>query len=248
MYKTNLTLGVQLQWFQQLLPSLCGSPSNCKEFFKKSLFLVGEIGGNDYNHPFSQKRSVEEIRSIIPKVVQAISSAVNTLIGYGAVTLFVPGNLPIGCSAYYLTLRSSSNKGDYDTSGCLTSFNEFSKYHNILLQKELKRLQVLHPNVTIIYGDYYNAAIDLYYSPSKLGFSKGGLRACCGGGGPYNFNTSARCGNPGFTVCEDPSSYVNWDGIHLTEAAYKWIANFLLQHSLLISKVTLESLNNVSNI
>ncbi|KAK9152969.1 hypothetical protein Sjap_000449 [Stephania japonica] len=110
------------------------------------------------------------------------ATALDTLIGYGAATLFVPGNLPIGCSASYLSFFSSNNKGNYDPSG----------------------------------------------------FSKGGLRACCGGGGPYNYNTSAACGIQGFTVCEDPSSYISWDGMHLTEAAYKWIANFLLQHSSLI--------------
>ena len=57
------------------------------------------------------------------------------------------------------------------------------------------------------------------------GFSEEPLRACCGGGGPYNYNPEAACGSPGATVCGDPSAYVHWDGIHLTEAAYKYIAN-----------------------
>lgn len=30
-------------------------------------------------------------------------------------------------------------------------------------------------------------------------------------------------------VCDDPSKYVSWDGIHLTEAAYRIIANSLLE-------------------
>lgn len=58
------------------------------------------------------------------------------------------------------------------------------------------------------------------------GFTEEPLRACCGGGGPYNYNTAAACGSPGATtVCGDPSKYVHWDGVHLTEAAYKYIAN-----------------------
>lgn len=61
------------------------------------------------------------------------------------------------------------------------------------------------------------------------GFSKEPLMTCCGGGGPYNFNLNARCGHPGASACSDPSSYVNWDGIHLTEAAYRHIANGILQ-------------------
>ncbi|KAL2524245.1 GDSL esterase/lipase [Abeliophyllum distichum] len=55
------------------------------------------------------------------------------------------------------------------------------------------------------------------------------LSACCGVGGPYNFNASALCGTPPATSCDDPSRYVNWDGIHFTEAAYRWIAQGLLE-------------------
>lgn len=69
-------------------------------------------------------------------------------------------------------------------------------------------------------------------SPSNCsfiaGFFNGALRACCGGGGPYNANETRKCGQPGSTVCEDPSTYVNWDGSHYTEAAYHSIAASLL--------------------
>ena len=50
------------------------------------------------------------------------------------------------------------------------------------------------------------------------------LCACCGGGGKYNWNTSAVCGMPGVTACKDPSAFVNWDGVHFTEATYRYIA------------------------
>ena len=55
-------------------------------------------------------------------------------------------------------------------------------------------------------------------------FFNGSLTASCGGGGPYNFNNSARCGHTGSKACNDPSAHVNWDGIYLTEAAYRHIA------------------------
>jgi hypothetical protein len=54
------------------------------------------------------------------------------------------------------------------------------------------------------------------------------LVVCCGagaGGGRYNYSVAAGCGRPGVaTACADPSAAVNWDGIHLTEAAYGDIA------------------------
>ena len=54
------------------------------------------------------------------------------------------------------------------------------------------------------------------------------LTACCGGGGRYNYNVSAKCGSSGGTVCDDPSSFANWDGVHYTEAAYRIMSEGLL--------------------
>lgn len=91
------------------------------------------------------------------------------LIELGAVTLIVPGDLPIGCSAAYLTYFRSSNKLDYDPAGCLKWLNKFSKYHNQMLQKEIKSLRKIHSHANIIYADYYGAAAQIYRSPIKLG-------------------------------------------------------------------------------
>lgn len=60
------------------------------------------------------------------------------------------------------------------------------------------------------------------------GFDKGVLRGCCGAEGPYNYNASARCGIPPSTCCEEPSAFASWDGIHLTEAAYRLVVQGLL--------------------
>ncbi|CAL5346148.1 unnamed protein product [Camellia sinensis] len=228
---TNCSLGNQLDWFKRMLPSLCHTPSmDCKKLLRNSLVLMGEIGGNDYNHAFDSGRNIEEIQSFVPPVTNAIGSAINELIELGAVTLMVPGNFPIGCLPTYLTNFMSSNKEAYDPeTGCLIWLNEFAVYHNDMLQIELNRIKKLHPYATIIYADYYNAAMRFFQSPIEYGFSGGALTACCGAGGPYNFDPSVECGYPASTACDDPSSHVNWDGLHMTEAAYRWIAKGLLQ-------------------
>ncbi|XP_060189628.1 GDSL esterase/lipase At1g28600-like isoform X1 [Lycium barbarum] len=226
---TNVSLGIQLDWFKQMLPILCKSPTNCREFLGNSLVLMGEIGGNDYNHPFSQGKSGVEVQSYVPAVISAIGLAINELIELGAQTLIVPGNLPIGCSASYLTTFKDSNKNEYDAStGCINWLNDFAEYHNQLLQEEIHRLREIHQHANIIYADYYNAAMQIYKSPHKYGFTSI-IVACCGGGGPYNFDSMTKCGSPSSNVCENPSSYFSWDGVHLTEAAYKLIAEGLLQ-------------------
>ncbi|THG11562.1 hypothetical protein TEA_016213 [Camellia sinensis var. sinensis] len=191
---------------------------------------MGEIGGNDYNHAFDSGRNIEEIQSFVPPVINAIGSAINEFIELGAVTLMVPGNFPIGCLPTYLTNFMSSNKEAYDPeTGCLIWLNEFAMYHNDMLQIELNRIKKLRPYATIIYADYYNAAMSFFRSPIEYGFSGGALTACCGAGGPYNFDPSVECGYPASTACDDPSSHASWDGLHMTEAAYRWIAKGLLQ-------------------
>ncbi|GAV57359.1 Lipase_GDSL domain-containing protein [Cephalotus follicularis] len=227
---TNNSLSVQLGWFKKLKSSLCTTKQECDNYFKKSLFIVGEIGGNDYNYPFFVGGSIKQLRNSVPLVVGAITKATSALIEEGAVELLVPGNLPIGCSSVYLTLFKSPNKSDYDQrNGCLKAHNAFSKYHNNQLKKGLQTLRQKYPHANIIYADYYHAAMPFFHSPKRYGFYSGTLRACCGGGGPYNFNNSARCGHIGSKACQNPSSYANWDGIHLTEAAYRVIAMGLVK-------------------
>ena len=46
----------------------------CQGLFSSSLFFMGEIGGNDYNEPLIQGRTVDEIRTFVPDVISVISS------------------------------------------------------------------------------------------------------------------------------------------------------------------------------
>ncbi|XP_008777735.4 GDSL esterase/lipase At1g28580-like [Phoenix dactylifera] len=224
------SLGAQIKWFKQLLPSLCSSDSDCKGLMSNSLFLMGEIGWNDYNHPFVQGMTIKEIRTFVPDIIHVISSAITDLIELGAKTVVVPGIVPSGCVSLYLTVFQSQKREDYDPqTGCIKWANEFSEHHGRLLSEELDRLRRLHPHAIIIHANYYDAIMSIFRSPQQFGFKKSPLDACCGGDGPYNLNISLRCGDPMTTVCHDPSKYVFWDGTHLTEAAYEVISRGLLE-------------------
>ncbi|KAK7412432.1 hypothetical protein VNO78_03892 [Psophocarpus tetragonolobus] len=224
---TNDSLNVQLGWFKKLKPSLCTTKQDCDSYFKRSLILVGEIGGNDYNYA-AIAGNITQLQAATPHVIKAIIMAIDELIAEGARELLVPGNFPIGCSALYLTLFISRNKQDYDENGCLKAFNGYSETHNKELKLALEALRRKHPHVRIMYADYYAAAKRFFQAPRQYGFTSGALRACCGGGGPFNFNMSASCGHKGSKACENPSTHANWDGIHLTEAAYRYIAKALI--------------------
>ncbi|KAJ1440781.1 SGNH hydrolase superfamily [Sesbania bispinosa] len=228
---TDKSLSIQLGWFKTIKPSICKSKEECDGFFKKSLFLVGEIGGNDIIAHLSY-RNVTGLRELVPPMVEAITNAIITLIEEGAVELAVPGNFPIGCISGVLTLVNITQKDDYDQFGCLTSYNTFIEYYNGQLKQAIETLRQKHPQVKIMYFDYYNDAKRLFQAPQQYGFSSDKneiIKACCGASGTYNVNVYIPCGSPSTTVCPDPSKVINWDGAHFTEAAYKQIAKGLVE-------------------
>ncbi|KAM0939489.1 putative carboxylesterase [Dioscorea sansibarensis] len=104
----------------------------------KSLFLVGEIGGNDYNYPLIFGKNIVEVLSNVRKVVHAVTTSVKRLINQGVIHLVVAGILPMGCSANFLMLFYTSNKAAYNPrSGRLKQLNSFAEYHNSLLRNSL---------------------------------------------------------------------------------------------------------------
>ncbi|CAN8272714.1 unnamed protein product [Cochlearia groenlandica] len=239
---TNKSLDIQLGWFKNLKPSLCKTKPECEQYFEKSLFFVGEIGGNDYNYPLLAFRNYKQAMDLVPFVINKIINVTSALIEEGAVTLVVPGNLPLGCSAIMLD-RFNDNKGWlYDPKNqCYKPLNYFAKLHNDELKKGLDSLKLKYTHARIIYADYYSSAMQFFNSPSKYGFTGSVLKACCGGkDGRYNAKPGVKCGESGSTTCEDPSTYANWDGIHLTEAAYRHIATGLIS-----GRFTKPSLNNI---
>ncbi|XP_051200095.1 GDSL esterase/lipase At5g45910-like [Lolium perenne] len=223
----NGAINVQLQWFRDLLPRICGgTPQTCKPYLAKSLFVLGSIGGNDYNAMLFFGFTVDRARSYVPNVVDNIAAGVERLIDLGAVDIVVPGTLPIGCYALYLTMLPSVNKSDYDEHGCLRPLNDLAVYHNTLLQDRLGGVRARHGSaVRVMYADFYTHAADMLRDPPRFGFTTA-VTACCGaGGGAYNYEFDARCGMKGATACKDPWRHESWDGVHPTEAVNKLFAD-----------------------
>ncbi|XP_010495736.1 PREDICTED: GDSL esterase/lipase At5g45910 [Camelina sativa] len=227
---TNKTLDVQLDWFKKLKPSLCKTKPECEKYFRKSLFFVGEIGGNDYNYPLLAFRSFKNAMDLVPFVIDKIINVTSALIEEGAVTLMVPGNFPIGCMAGLLERFNDNNGWLYDSRNqCHKPLNSLAKLHNDKLNKGLQALRLKYPHAKIMYADYYSSAMQFFNSPAKYGFTGSVLKACCGGrDGTYNAKPNVRCGEKGSITCKNPSTYANWDGMHLTEAAYRHIATGLI--------------------
>ncbi|KAM3378161.1 acetylajmalan esterase [Capsicum galapagoense] len=224
---TNSSLSVQLDWMDSYFQTTC--TPDCREKLDKSLFLVGEIGGNEFFYGLSQGKTMEESRRMVPEVVQTIVDGVRRVIGFGATRIIVPGNFPIGCHPIFLTEFMTNDSTAYDEYHCLKNLNNFAIFYNHHLQQAIHELKKDYPYITLIYGDYYNAFLWLLRNAVSLGFDNNSLqKACCGTGGEYNYDLHRRCGVQGVPVCVDPSSHISWDGVHLTQNAYSWLARWLV--------------------
>jgi len=147
------------------------------------------------------------------------------LIGMGAKAIVIPNNFPIGCVPAYLSGYKSNNRADYDEHGCLRWFNDFSQRHNQALRGEVGRLRAQHPDVKLIYADYYGAAMEFIKDPHRFGIGDP-MTACCGGDDqPYHI--SRPC-NRMARLWGNPSSFASWDGMHMTEKAYDVISHGVL--------------------
>ncbi|OAY31760.1 acetylajmalan esterase [Manihot esculenta] len=228
---TNSSLTIQLGWMDTHFNTTCYNSKDCTEKHKKSLFMVGEIGGNDYNYALFQGKTIDEMKSMVPNVVKAIKDAIKRVISFGATRVIVPGNFPIGCIPIYLTGFHSNDSDAYDEFHCLKGLNNFSMYHNEQLQQAIQELQQEHPHVIIVYGDYYNAYKWVLQKASLLGFdSKSLQKACCGSGGDYDFSLVRFCGAPDVPVCPKPRERMSWDGVHSTQKAYFFMARWLIRN------------------
>ncbi|KAJ6995957.1 LOW QUALITY PROTEIN: hypothetical protein NC653_012746 [Populus alba x Populus x berolinensis] len=223
---TKESLSAQLEWMFTYF-NTCSK--DCAKEIKSSLFMVGEIGGNDYNYAFLFNKSNEEMKALVPEVVKAIKDAVEKVIGYGARRVVVPGNFPIGCFPIYLSQFQPNDAAAYDEFHCLKGLNSFASYHNELLKQTVEGLKTNYPDVIIVYGDYYKAFMSIYQNAQSLGFdTKTMQKACCGTGGDHNFSLRRMCGALGVPVCPNPDQHISWDGIHLTQKAYQHMAEWLI--------------------
>uniref|UniRef100_A0A453LLX2 Uncharacterized protein n=2 Tax=Aegilops tauschii subsp. strangulata TaxID=200361 RepID=A0A453LLX2_AEGTS len=117
------SLDTQIQWFKELLPSICGREQSCKGYVRKSLFMFGAYGGNDYNVQLLERGlTPEQAMNYTPKIVGAIANGVVKLIALGAVHVVVPGIFPTGCLPIFLPLFGDGD-ADLDDAGCLKAYN-----------------------------------------------------------------------------------------------------------------------------
>ncbi|EFJ29476.1 hypothetical protein SELMODRAFT_410418 [Selaginella moellendorffii] len=210
-------------------------------WYENALFYV-EIGGDDINFALPLGTDTV-INHTIPAVIQGIA----TLYNHGArhVLLF---NMPrADCSPNYLQAFQQYPAGTfhYDNDGCIVEVGQLISYFNSNIQRLATELAQNYTGLNVYYSDWFAANTYVMENMNQYGFTNA-LQSCCGGGGKFNCNGDGLCGcaplnepNVTYTVCNDPSQYFTFDGIHYTQHFYQIMSDFIIAGQYLTPSVKL---------
>lgn len=215
--------------FKDLLPK--------GEYFSEALYTF-DIGQNDLTSGFFLNMSTDQVRAYIPNVLDQFTTVVKDIYDGGGRYFWIHNTGPVGCLPYVMD-RVSVTAAQVDRVGCAMPYNEVAQTFNKKLKETVAHLRKELPHAAFTYVDVYSVKYDLISNATKHGFEHP-LRACCGHGGKYNYNMHVGCGGKimvkGKQVlvaksCQDPSIAINWDGVHYTEAANKWVFDRIVDGS-----------------
>ncbi|KAJ8762846.1 hypothetical protein K2173_022975 [Erythroxylum novogranatense] len=225
-------LDVQFEQFQQfkqrsrMIGGVFATLMPKEEYFSQALYTF-DISQNDLEAGFFANQSVDQVNASVPNIIDRLVTNVKNIYKEGGRSFWIHNIGPIGCLPYILTNFASAEK---DTAGCAKAYNEVCQYFNFKLKEAFTKLRQQFSSASFTYVDVYSIKYSLFQEPKKYGFELP-LISCCGYGGKYNFGI-AECGETivlenGTRIfvgsCDHPSVRVNWDGIHYTEAANKFV-------------------------
>ncbi|RWW84267.1 hypothetical protein BHE74_00007135, partial [Ensete ventricosum] len=153
----------------------------------------------------------------------------------GARSFWIHNTGPLGCLAQNIAFFAK-DPSKLDEIGCVSSHNQAAMLFNLQLHALCTKLRGVFADATITYIDVFSIKFNLIANYSRYGFENK-ITACCGyGGPPLNYDSRISCGQTkvldGVLVtakaCDDATEYVNWDGIHYTEAANHHVSSQIL--------------------
>ncbi|CAI9299100.1 unnamed protein product [Lactuca saligna] len=204
-----------------------------EDYFSQGLYMF-DIGQNDIAGAFYSK-SFDQIVASIPLVLAEFEAGIKKLYDDGARNFWIHNTGPLGCLAQNIA-KFGTDPSKLDSLGCVSTHNQAANLFNIQLHALATKLQGQYSDANVTHVDIFKIKSNLIANYSKYGFEQP-TGACCGyGGPPLNYNSQVACGQTKTingtsittTVCNDTTEYVNWDGIHYTEAANQHIASQIL--------------------
>ncbi|KAI3918148.1 hypothetical protein MKX01_041468 [Papaver californicum] len=214
--------------FQSLMPK--------SEYFSQALYTI-DIGQNDITSGYEIGMLKEQVRNLTSDILDQFSENIKDIYSLGGRYFWIHNTGPVGCLTYMLdSLKITAEQ--IDEMGCIKPINGIAQYFNWMLNETIVKLRKELPSSAITYVDVYKVKYLLISKAKKYGF-KQPLRACCGRGGKYNYNSKYQCGARmkvnGTEIlidsCKNPKEKISWDGVHYTDAANKFVFDQIVDGS-----------------
>ncbi|KAG6775129.1 hypothetical protein POTOM_018557 [Populus tomentosa] len=202
--------------------------------FKARVLELLAKGQNDLAGAFYSK-TFDQIVASIPNILVEFETGIKKLYDQGARNFWIHNTGPLGCLTQNVA-KFGTDPSKLDELGCVSGHNQAAKLFNLQLHALTKKLQDQHSDSNITYVDIYTIKSNLIANYSRYGFEQP-IMACCGyGGPPLNYDRRIVCGQTKVLdgtsataqACNDSTEYVNWDGIHYSEAANQYISSQIL--------------------
>ncbi|CAH2060045.1 unnamed protein product [Thlaspi arvense] len=190
------------------------------EIINNALVVIS-AGPNDFILNFydipTRRLEYPDIYSYQDFVLKRVDGFVRELYSLGCRNIVVGGLAPMGCLPVQMTAKMRNV-----LRFCVEQENKESVVYNQKLVKKLPEIEASLPGSKFLYANVYDPVMDIIQNPSKYGF-KETKKGCCGTG---YLETSFMC-NVLSKTCSNHSDHLFWDSIHPSEAAYKYLGNFV---------------------
>ncbi|XP_015900704.3 GDSL esterase/lipase 2-like [Ziziphus jujuba] len=215
-----IDLQTQLGYFENVSRQLRKKlgDAEAESLLSRAVYLFS-VGGNDYLFPFEINSTV--LRSYSPEqfvglVIGNITAVVKEIYKTGGRKFGFVNMLPISCVPYSKALLGGGQ--------CFEQITPYVELHNKELPKSLQKLERELKGFKYSLLPFYTFLEQRINHPSKYGFKE--AKAACCGSGPFRgiFSCGGKRGVKEYYLCQNPSEYVFFDSIHLTERAYQQFA------------------------
>ncbi|XP_055834679.1 GDSL lipase-like [Solanum dulcamara] len=216
-----IDLKTQLKYFKKVAKDLKKKfgGKKSKRLLSNAVYMFS-AGNNDYSK-FDATYPKHEYAKM---VMGNLSSVLKGIYQEGGRKFVILTLAPLGCTPGSRALNfQQGNK----SANCVEELTTLAKIHNSALPKMLKKLEQQLPGFKYSLFDFFKVATERILNPSKYGFKTSKI-ACCGTGPFRGINS---CGGKRqvkeYKLCKNVKDYIFFDSGHLTEVAYKQVAELL---------------------
>ncbi|XP_026453247.1 GDSL esterase/lipase At2g04570-like [Papaver somniferum] len=220
-----IPLWKQLEFFKEYQEKLTKFQGKEKtaETIHEALYIVS-IGTNDFmlNYLHIPVRSLqftmEEFQKFLAKNA---GEFIKDLYSLGARKIALDGSVPMGCLPFSRTLNVLLGRT------CVDGYNKVGTDFNLHLIKLIEDLRKEIDGIQLVYADAYIPLSKMMQTPSLYGLEE--VKIGCCGTGIIEINQLCSLAK---SLCKDPTKYIYWDSVHLTEKANSLLADSFLKTDL----------------